>query len=94
MNWLTNFVKPKLSAIKSKIIKKDVMIIAIIEWKKSLFAMYLSFELYFLYKKINPQIITGKITTKKVNLIPHPNPIKIEDKSKFLIIFSSSEQCK
>ena len=23
MNWLTNFVKPKLSAIKSKIIKKD-----------------------------------------------------------------------
>ena len=37
-------------------------------------------------KKINPQIITGKIITTKVNLTPHPNPINMDDNNKFFNI--------
>ena len=56
------------------------MIIAIKECNTSLFIKYLYFKFIFLNKKINPQIITGKITTKKVNLTPHPKPIKMKIK--------------
>ena len=72
--------------------KNVVITIAIKEWNKSLFVRYLRSDSYFLNKNINPQITAGKITIKKVNLTPHPKPIKIEDKIKFFIIFLSSVQ--
>ena len=77
-----------------KLLKIQEIIIAIKECPTSLFSKYLYSNLYFLNKKINPPITTGKITTKNVNLTPHPKPIKIEDKSKFFIIFLSSVQYK
>ena len=68
------------------------IIITIKECKKSLFAKYKYSDLYFLNKKINPQIIAGKTTIIKVNLTPHPNPINKEAKIKFFINFLSSVQ--
>jgi len=49
-------------------------------------------DLYLLNKKINPQIITGNITTGKVNLTPHPKPIKKEANYNFLVVILSSTQ--
>ena len=62
------------------------------EWIKSLLVRCFKFNLNLINKKTNPLIITGNITTKKVNLTPHPKPIKNEDRSKFFYNSSSSTQ--
>jgi acetyl-CoA carboxylase carboxyl transferase subunit beta len=93
MNWLTNFVKPKLKAIKSKILKKENLWVKCISCGQMNFRKDLQEKLYMcsncdahLAMPINERLISiydeGRYEIKKIPKVLE-DPLSFKDKIKY-----------
>ena len=93
MNWLTNFVKPKLKAIKSKILKKENLLVKCISCGQMNFRKDLHEKLYMcsncdahLAMPINERLISiydeGRYEIKKIPKVIE-DPLSFKDKIKY-----------